>query len=254
MAGTRNIGEYHIYRTGMDEANKLHLLTAEMRDNFFENPAIMNLLWGSSRARGEAPESFLDIRDAVVHRSITALSLAYLEHAIGIATRPQIMSIGSGDVIATPESEIKFETSQGHNYFRVEELQKQWFQNPDIVEKIREYEKTLNLAFDEFNLKFVLSRMFYSQTNFIFEDCEEKRIQERIADAMKPHRLYHEMDKAYYSMGNRFYAEAGSLYEKLFESDFGRFFILKEEEIQAGLSHDFGRINEILEEQEEQNL
>lgn len=113
------------------------------------------------------------------------------------------------------------------------------------MENVRSFQSTLTKAFDEFNLKFILFKMYYSLSLPFLDDFEEKsKVQERIIKAFGgKHPLlgerFNALDSAYYSTGRRFFSQAGQYWEKLSKSDFGRLFILSPEEDKEAMKRVF---------------
>ena len=247
MAQVSDISEYCIFKADAGHAKELHLLTAEFREQLLENRPLQNLLLNSGEfmEEGQRPKSYLDIVDMTWNRNKIILHLSFLEHAISLATEPHLVVVSSGGLDTSGKTALVYPNepeerrialkTAGFAAAKVEQLQCDWFENPKVVETIREYQKTLASAFDEYNLKFVLAKMQYSLLPIIFEDCEEKRLQGRIKEVMDKNSLS-ALDSAYYGMGNRFFQSMGPGWKKLSKSEFGRLFILNQDDVQKGLA------------------
>jgi hypothetical protein len=241
----RNIGEYGLWGEGLEKAEELHLLTAQFRDELLTNHTLQNLLLnhGDPLDEKQRPASYFDIMDPTWNRRFIVVHLSYLERVIELATLPQIAGVSraaidkSGKTAlvypdATAELPTKLQSPEGFDSGSIETLQREWFENIDIVPKIMEYGDMLRKAFDEYNLKLVLIKMQNCQTHMFFDDCKEKRLHDRIKKTGGP---YSAMDSAYYNMGNRFFKSAGSLWEELSATEFGKMFCLTQEEVDEAI-------------------
>ena len=188
----------------------------------------------------ERPRTFHDYHSRVHHRILISVHLECLEYAIDIATRVQGIQVNS-PLILTPGAEDApvITTFGGHDPAQVEVIQKKWFEQTEVVETIREYQRTLQGAFDEFNLQYILGLMLQARIiNLPLGTGEEVRLQERIRAAITNHpdKTYTPLDSAYYNVACRKAAGLNPLWHRLNDSEFGGFFILQPEEAREGVS------------------
>jgi hypothetical protein len=240
MAKVRSLGDYLVMHNA-DESrlNMLHTLSVEVRDSFFSVKAVQNLLLnhGDEIPDSERPKSFLGLHDACWKRSGAALQLLYLEHVIDAAIRPQIV-VQEAAGLWTPgkKYEKRVVTATGHDAGRIEQLQQHWLTDSELSESVRSFQRGLQEAFDEYNLKYVLGRMFQSQKHQLPKKARaEAELQKRVIQAAGRDE-YLALDDAYYRMGNRFYQGCADLYKKLSRTQFGMMFILLQEELTAEIS------------------
>lgn len=224
-----------------DKGENLHSLVVEFKDAFIGSEALQNMFLnrGYEMESGTRPTSFHDVQDNVWKRDLVSISLVYLDHAMGLATTPQIANItespvgnADGSVLLEPSGDIdiRIATPEGHDFMAVEALQRGWFENPEVVERIREYHQSLSSAFDVFNLKLILIKMLHAADNFTpFETEEGASIKKRIRGAMD-RKSYHELDSAYYSHAMSLMEGAREPWEYLFQNPYGKMFVLSREE------------------------
>ena len=132
---------------------------------------------------------------------------------------------------------IILENPEGYDSGRVEELQRRWFEETEVVKDIREFQTHLSKAFEEFNLQLTLGGMRSSLNLFIPKELgEAHQIQKRIINAFggiyDPSRgnLFSALDNAYYDTAIRSFHQMGKPWQKLRKTIFGRIFTLSEEE------------------------
>ena len=106
--------------------------------------------------------------------------------------------------------------------------------SPEVVEQVRGFEQALNVAFDEYNLKYVAGRMHRATGVFMHYEGEEVKLQERI-QAVFDGPVYCALDNAYYNAGNRLLAQCKEPWEHLQTSEFGKMFTMSREEVQENV-------------------
>ena len=236
-AKVRTIEEYTIIGDiDISRARNLHELTIEYRDTLFGNHALQNLLLndGDELREGKIPKSYFDLYDATWHRTKIAGHLLALEKLIELATRPPRVVVRMPAIVIPGQEEVEcIKTPQGLDYERVDEFQRDWLRSL-VTDKIRRYQSRLQEAFDEFNLKYVLTLVFNSlrppNIGYLELGGDEGRILNRIKEALLDHNVYSTLDNAYYLMANRFVHMAGELYKELSQDEFGKNFLLSSEE------------------------
>lgn len=241
MTRARNILEYSLFEDmDSEKTGKLHDLTGELRERFIEDRVVQDVLLnrGCKLEEDERPKSFYDVIGAVFNRTKTIAHLVHLDNIIDLSTRPRILVIKMPLIVIPGQDQAgKIETSEGIDASRVEWLQEQWFENPEVVRLAREYQGRLNEAFDEYNMQFILTLIRKSSRAFIDPSWkEEANLQGRIEKTLA-HEAYNALDSAYYNRGNRFFSSAGPIWEQLNSSEYGRFFVLTQEEVQGFLKH-----------------
>jgi hypothetical protein len=234
MPKVRDISEYFLM--GDFDANKvkqMHETAGEFRERFLEDKILQNVLLNKGYELEKNYKSFLDILDSTINRSIIAAHLTYINKMTDLMTTPQLAVITTPVIIIPGKEEVpKITTPSGMNLLAIESLQEEWRNNP-VSETVGEYQKYLNLAFDEYNMKFMAGLIDRAKMHFINsgkEWAEERKIQERI-NKVADSRAYSILDSAYYNMGNRFFNGCGALWKKLDSDEFGKFFILYNEDV-----------------------
>ena len=91
-----------------------------------------------------------------------------------------------------------------------------------------------------FNLQFILGRIDRCKETPLFESWPEIAYQRQIQQVFTPEAHYH-LDNAYYNRAARLLRLAEPLWTRLSESEYGRFFILKAEEVRAGIASTYRR-------------
>lgn len=233
----------------LEKLEGLHNLAVKYKGDIFTDNDVQDiLLTDGYNPEGERRTSFHDVYDMTFLRTRTSVHLGFLEKMIEMATVPQLAVVrGEEEGIVSPEGKgvlypndvavkAKLETPGGHNYVMTEELQEGWFREPEVAEDVRSFQKHLNGAFEEFNLKFILGRMYNSLKLFVPEDFGRVyKIHHKIMDAFGG--KYEDrglefvaLDNAYYNMAKRFFNRVAGSWNKLNESNFGKRFILSPEE------------------------
>ena len=250
MTNIINIREYSILHSveNPEKLEKLHELVGEFKGNLFidgnyDSELLLEFLFnkGYSFREGKRPDSFYGIMNSVWHRKTTMINLDFLNGIIELFTKPHL-AVNKSPLILTPENleDVRIETSQGYDFEIVESMQIEWFSNP-ITESVLKYQKTLETAFDEYNNQAVLnsidrSRLISPIAFLGTQDYEKiKKLSDRVGQVFDIP-TYHNLDSAYYLMGNRYMKQASDLYKQLSESDFGKLFILSTEETAEGIS------------------
>ena len=242
MGIIRPISDYALFNVNIKTAEEAHSLVTEFRESLLTDHALQNVLLnrGYELDEDERPRSYFDLGDATWARKNVILHLMYLGQTIELATRPQIACVSIPNVLFPDENgvfpEAKANTPGGLDYARIEQLQEQWMRNIDVVEKIREYKRLLDESFGEFNLKLVLSRAYNSRNHIYFgeEEAAESRYFGLMQSVISPE-AFVALDSAYYDMANRIAQSTGNLWKSLWESEFGRNFVLSAEESLAGM-------------------
>lgn len=233
---TRELREYAFWGdVDVKKAEELHRLTQEFRDTLFTNYPLQNVLFnrGAEMTKKERPTSYIGLIDAVFLRTKVMLHLSVLEEMIEQATRPQILVVKSPPLIIVPgqeEKQPKIETLRGVDAGKVEQFQREWMENSTVNQAAREFQTALTECFDEFNLKFMLTRMFYSTRQFVPDEWrEERRIADRI-DKVADNKSYGALDNAYYGMARRLMSGVSPYWDRLASSELGRMFIVTPEQ------------------------
>ena len=230
-----SIDDYGIYGTTKEKAEPLHDLVVEYKDMLFKSHTLQNLLFnrGYEIPENERPHSFFDIRSAVFNRTKTMVHMMYFLSGLLI---PEKEDSGSISVTEDP-SLIRTDFQMIIPVERVgSELdiynmisRKQTEDEAKVfADAGHDFYKTLSMAFDEFNLQFMLTNMHRCQENFLYGDCEEEELQERILETFE-HEAFNEMDNAYYNKGNQYLSSAGPAWKYLQDSDLGRMLTLTPE-------------------------
>lgn len=237
MAQGRELSDYCLMgpRSGgkfdQEKVEKLHKFVLECKEMLFDDELLQNLIFGHGYGFENRPKTFHDISDPTFLRKKTMVCLDYVNMVMDLAIKPQLAVIASDpdSIIATPDTKITVQTPEGYNFGVVEDLQKEWMRSP-MSNKVREYKERLELAFDEFNMKFMVNALKKAQMPFTDYDSDGRKIQEEIKghwDEVSSGVL----DNAYYIAGKQFYQSVGKLWKPLFNNDFGGKFVLSPDEI-----------------------
>ncbi len=224
-----------------DKVEMLHGSVGEYRERFEVDVALQNvLLNGRSRPGDEQRlKSYLDVKDPTINRTRTLVHLYFLNYLIEAATTPQVAVIEPHSRIIVPgedEPETRIRTAQGLDFLAVDDFASEWLSNP-ISQVVREFQETLQKAFDEYNMKFILFYMGRSQRSFIPPEMKkEAAIQENIQRVFD-RSAYPALDSAYYNIGNRFFHSCGELCRRLGADEFGKKFLLNMDE-EVGLTRE----------------
>lgn len=217
----------------VDKVKALHQLVGDFKEDFLGNEILQNVLLNRGYEIEETrPKSYADVPGPAFNSKITGICLTYVEHIMGISTKPSLLAVKTPRIVIPGQiDETKIETFDGHDADKVEHLQKQWMTNHETREKIRDYHETLEKAMDEYAMQFILNCINHSRINFLPLDWKEEReIQERVTKAWDS-KSYGVLDSAYYNMAQRFFIGVGRLWEELKEDDFGKLFVLPQEDI-----------------------
>jgi hypothetical protein len=241
MAKVRDISEYCLLEdVDLEKARKLHALVGELRERLIEDRVVQDVLLnrGCELEEDERSKSFYDVISTVFNRTKTIAHLVHLDNIIDLATRPRLLVAKMPLLVIPGQDQVgRIETGEGIDASRVEWLQEQWFDNPEVARLAREYQTTLNEAFDEYNMQFILNLMRQSLMAFIDPEWKkEAGLQRRIEKTFTPE-AHNVLDSAYYNMGNRFFSSVGPIWEELNGSEYGKLFILMQEDVQEFLKH-----------------
>ena len=176
----------------------------------------------------EEPQSFEGIRTSVHNREVPNLCRIFVKHGITLATKPEIIGIKyslDGSVTST---------MRGYPADRLEWLQQQWFEQPDLVTAVRKYESDLDQAFDEFNLQFVFTKADAVRKYFP-KSKEEEKILAAVNKAFS-NDLHPIMDTAYYDAAMNLFRQCAISYKQLSKLDNGKLFLLTPEEVREQLN------------------
>ncbi len=238
--------QYHFVGIDPKHVRPLHELVVQYRDELLANEILQNLLIYPGRdPLPQRPTSYYDLADSVWKRSEVALHLQYLDHVMGIATQPALITFerepihAPGIDLVDPRQSSSMEivagrTSRGHDPARVEEIQRHWLTSPE-TEIVRSYKTTLERSFAQFNLQFILGRIDRCKETPLFESWPEIAYQIKIQQVFTPKAHYH-LDNAYYNQAGHLLRLAEPLWRRLSESEYGQFFILTAKEVRAGAS------------------
>ncbi|MBW2997638.1 hypothetical protein KY349_04835 [Candidatus Woesearchaeota archaeon] len=247
-AKQRDISEYILaHPCDRDKAEQIHRIVTSYRDELMTNHLLQDVLLndGYELPDDERPKSFLDLGGAVFNRSMVILHLTYLETMIDHATRPKNAYVSMPVIDTSGETGIVFPggidalpieitTAEGHDLELIEMIQRGWFENTDVAEVVRKYHSVLNESFDEFNMQYVLLRVHHAPRH-IMPDEETEQLAKEMKSIMD-NDAFTALDSAYYNLAMSFMREAGGLWEKLNDSEYGRFFRLTQEEVHEGMS------------------
>lgn len=219
--GMQNITSYQIPEEHLPEAQAIHTLVLHYHDNFFTDETIRNFLLHSWHE--EEPHSFEDIRTMVHNREVTNLCRIVVKYGITLATTPELVGIeyhldGSRKA-----------TMRGYSADKLEQLQREWFEQPDLVAAVRTYESDLGRAFDEFNLQFVFTKADAVRKYFP-KSKEEEKIFREVTKTFS-NELHPIMDSAYYDAAMILFSQCALSYERLSKLENGRLFLLTPEEV-----------------------
>jgi hypothetical protein len=237
----RKLEEYCIVLEGADieKVRKLHEIVGDFKERILTDKVLQNILYNRGYVMEEKrPENYCEIGHVAFNARIASLALTYVNYIMDLAIRPQLTKVESPRIIVPGErNEIKFSTPQGHNALDIERLQREWFENHEIVKVVREYQKNLEKSIDEFSMQTILSKIDHARAHFIppgKEWKQEREIQERVLGSLDPASVS-VLDNAYYGMAMRFYGALGKLWRTLIENDFGRKFVMTREELLKGI-------------------
>jgi hypothetical protein len=234
MVKIRNIKEYPLFLCGAEpsKVEALHKFTGEMRDRLISDYPVQDLLLNRGyEPEGERPESYLDLNCGIWNRRKVALHLTYLKGIQDLAEAPAVVSISRPRIIKSEKDEkITVKTAGGHDPERIEWLQEQWMNSPEIGKAVRNYRHALESSLDEYNMQLVLNLVNHARGCFIpTEWGAEYALQERMREVCDS-KAYTVLDSAYYNFGNRLFRQAGDFWQVLDKDDFGKFFRLTAEE------------------------
>ncbi|PIN92823.1 hypothetical protein COU54_05410 [Candidatus Pacearchaeota archaeon CG10_big_fil_rev_8_21_14_0_10_31_24] len=232
--------EYCLFGEGVDleRAVKMHLLVNEWKNKFLTSPALQNLYLNEGyEIEGKRPESFLNVMDSTTNRRKIIAHLMMLDYAIDLHTRPPIINMeykDSGRIVSedyiSGTDRIRVLTSQGYDAVKIDCLQETWLQHPTLSKEVREYQKHLEVAFDEYNRKYILDGMIKVRKIHFNWEGDENNLQERLSKIFEI-RERNALDSAYYGRANGLFNACKRDYDKLNSYPEGKFFILSKEEV-----------------------
>ncbi len=235
----RELSDYCIVgNVSLERVESFHDLVMDFRERFLEDHALQDVLLngGYELDKSERPTSFYNFQ-SVINGMKVCINLMFLEYVIDVATRPRLDIIKSPLIIIPGEEEpTRLVTPEGFDSEGVDQLQTDWMREHTVVEIIRKYQRTLTEALGEYSAQFILGRISYARSISIPSPHwkEGVSIVESINKVFDP-KSFNSLDTAYYSMGNLFFRSASTPYQKLSQDDFGKEFILSQEEVVKGL-------------------
>jgi hypothetical protein len=230
----KSITEYPLFGTDRELVMPVHDLVVELHDSYCSNEVVQEVLWMTGNNVDRRVSSFFDIIGPGHLRNVTALCIQYLDMTIEKVTRPEVISVS---LPLSGCTDVAF-TAGGMPIKKSEAIQRAWFEESDIAFKVRDYERTLKQAWDEFNLQLVLGQTYRAARTPVLADGEAGKLHQRIVDICENRmpQASHALDSAYYNAATRYFRSASQHWETLNASEFGRFFILRPEEIKEGVS------------------
>ena len=137
MAEVRDIREYTIFGEDLefDRLKRIHKTVGDYRERLLKDHLLQDLLLNEGyKIEENRPVSYHDIGNHVFNRIKTSLHLLAVEKITEIVTRPRIYAV-SGPVVIIPgeENEERWETAEGFDAGRIEELQMKTFENPEAM-------------------------------------------------------------------------------------------------------------------------
>ena len=253
MSTISTLDDYFVFDCEPEKAKPLQELTVRFRNELLTNPALQNLLLnhGYEWDEGKRPSSFFNIGSSGHLRTQTAIHLEYVQFAIEHATRPYVASVRLPGSVVPVEIELVDDTGRAgtaylaipvpeaprlvsglHDAGKREAFQTAWMTQAGLSETVRAYERTLQTAFDDFNLQFVLNAIQQACGVRIDDDWPEHILQEDIKRAFTS-QAYTALDTAYYTRARGFFSSARPFWLKLNETEHGQFFIVLEDELQT---------------------
>jgi hypothetical protein len=224
----RDISEYTLFRCvkNVENVKLLHKKVGKYKNHFLTDNILQNVLLNGGYELEDRPKSFINCCASYNGKRVST-HLYFLEEMKKISTEPKLTVVKIPAIITSENDDIiSLETPEKFDSEKVENFQIEWMKN-SIVNVIREYEKVLKNALDEYVMQYILVRMERARNHFIPNDWKkEKKIQGEISSVFD-HESYSILDSAYYEMGNRFFNSAAALWKKLNDDDFGKMFILQ---------------------------
>ncbi len=245
----------------LKELEKLHKVIEKYKEKIFTDFNIQDtLLHRGYETEEPRPTSFHQLYDSTYIRTRTSIHLGVLEKMIETATKPHLITVQKqpkGIIKATSgmiypnyfEENFSFKTPEDYGFQNIEDIQKNWFNEPETVEQIRNFQSSLNNAFDEFNLNFILVKMYKALDKFIPEGFETHNVQQEIIKGFGDRyesvvgERFSLLNNAYYNSGKRFFHQAGRYWLVLNESDFGKMFILSHDEEKESIKQIFKNLH-----------
>lgn len=234
---TRPITDYTIMLNGAtrEDVEKLHELTGEFKDRFLEDHELQDLLLndGYDVPTANRPTSLRSYTTSINGMKVCG-HLGLLDCLIGVSTIPDDLVVISYPHILLPgeTDNVKIETSSGKDLERIERIQIDWMENHESRKLVREYQKKLESASEEYTMQFILGRIQNSRHKFMPQDsafAEVRKLNERVKEVFEQ-KVYQVLDNAYYNKGTGFFRSCAPLYERLAADGFGKNFILTLEE------------------------
>lgn len=246
-----DLAQYVFMGISAEKVEPYHALTVQLRNGLFKDELHRNLFLNDGyQFTGKPPESFFDLTNAVWRRSAVAIQLQYVNHVVDIVTQPLLLH-ASRPLIAGPEvlalttlemsldDAVDVKTSQGYDLAKVEAYQNLWFTDNETRDMVRQFQRTLEQSFAQFNLQFMLERMDRVRIQNLHGWEEEEKIQRDIKQCFSP-KGYTALDNAYYNRASSFMRKAAQPWTQLNRTEFGQLFILQEDEVQRGLAQSMG--------------
>ena len=245
-----NLTYFGLSRDYVEGIGLVHDLTVRFRDKLFTNYALQNVLLNDGydyKENSERPISFFDLGDAVWIRSMTLGHLSYLRLVIDKVTKPflvipkiPLIDTSGRTCLVFPNdladslTPITLSASGDINPEKLEAYQRLWFEEDEVRNDVRAFEKRLAEAFDVFNLNYVRTKIL-NAPHFAPYEGEEVGIIDEISKVRGFREAFGELDDAYYSNARSLYGGCNSLWSKLNSSESGKLFILSQEEIREFL-------------------
>ncbi len=217
------LSDYLFYgEADKEKIKNLHELTRDFKDTLLTDLALQDLLLAETplfHATLPSPiTSYAQIPSIVHNRQKTLLHLEFLELVIAQATQPHIYYASKNGLL----------TQQGFPAEMIEDLQRRWFKEFKTVSTLREYQKTLTSAFDEYNFQLVLGLI--KGTKSLFNAFSEGKHEDKIKKNFNP-KAYLALDSAYYNRAQRFFRSCTGLWKTLSDDSYGKNFVLTQEEL-----------------------
>lgn len=221
-----------------DKATQVHEIALDFRGRLLSDHTLQNLLLnhGNIMDDNERPESYFDLETASIYRTLVQYRLLALKGLIDLAIKPPQIVIERKAILLPGESdEIKVQTQTGLPFSFVEDIQELWIRESDTSKNIRSYKRSLESTFEEFNLQFVLTKMYGALLPVDASDrfdVPEQEIYDILNGVMKvwDSDLYTTLDRAYFGRGKELLSSTEIIAGELAQSEFGRVFLLTQEE------------------------
>ncbi|VVB79139.1 Uncharacterised protein [uncultured archaeon] len=229
----RRLEEYPLWLrdTTIERVGALHNLVGEFGDRLLTDPILQEVLLndGYEMEPEERPKSKYALMASIPGAMLRA-HLSILEHTKGAITEDSPIIVPDQRIVAPNEVDAPlYRTPKGIPVEAVERLKEQWKSDP-IVQTINQYEATLKEALEEYFNQGMNSKLGgVLHLNFPREWKEERGIQRKVVEIWDA-KSSTVLDDAYYSMGKMFHPRIAKMYEQLAKDDFGKLFILSQDE------------------------